>query len=95
MRFSSVLLTSLSLVAFTSAGSGVYDGSLDKRFRKRTPEGVDVDVFEHASTNSSLEYVTNSGICETTPGVNQYSGYLNVGKRTQKKAYFACVFANR
>ena len=27
----------------------------------------------------SLEYVENSGVCETTPGVQQVSGYLNVG----------------
>ncbi len=27
-----------------------------------------------------LSYVNNSGICETTPGVKQYSGYLSVGK---------------
>ena len=27
----------------------------------------------------SLRYVANSGICETTPGVKQYSGYIDVG----------------
>ena len=26
-----------------------------------------------------IEFVNNSGICETTPGVKQYSGYLTVG----------------
>lgn len=36
-------------------------------------------VFEHAATGAKLEFVTNSGICETTAGVNQYSGYLSVG----------------
>ena len=30
-------------------------------------------------TGAKIEFVTNSGICETTPGVNQYSGYLSVG----------------
>ena len=25
-----------------------------------------------------LRYVTNSGICETTPGVNQASGYIDL-----------------
>ena len=29
--------------------------------------------------DTSLRYVANSGICETTPGVNQYSGYIDVG----------------
>jgi hypothetical protein len=37
-------------------------------------------VFEHAATGTKMSFVTNSGICETTPGVNQYSGYLSVGK---------------
>ncbi|KAG6380284.1 Alpha/Beta hydrolase protein [Boletus reticuloceps] len=27
----------------------------------------------------NLRYVANSGICETTPGVTQYSGYIDVG----------------
>ena len=42
-------------------------------------DGVKYTVFDHAATGASLQYVTNSGICETTPGVNQYSGYLSVG----------------
>ena len=34
------------------------------------------------STNNpdvSIRFVTNSGVCETTPGVQQISGYLEVG----------------
>lgn len=42
--------------------------------------GVTYNVFEHAATGARLEYVNNSGICETTKGVNQYSGYLSVGE---------------
>lgn len=34
----------------------------------------------HPNTNSTLEFIHNSGICETIPGVDQYSGYLSVGK---------------
>ena len=41
--------------------------------------GVKYAVFEHAATNSTMHFVKNSGICETTPGVTQYSGYLSVG----------------
>lgn len=41
--------------------------------------GVNYTVFEHAATGAKMEFVTNSGICETTKGVNQYSGYLSVG----------------
>jgi hypothetical protein len=29
--------------------------------------------------NTSLRYVKNSGVCETTPGVEQVSGYIDVG----------------
>ncbi|KAF4987554.1 hypothetical protein FGRMN_10306 [Fusarium graminum] len=47
------------------------------RFTRRNNDGVGTTVFEHALTGSSMEYVTNSGVCETTPGVNQYSGYLD------------------
>lgn len=69
----------LSLVALANARSGVWTGGTDKKFVTKTPQGVDLTVFRHAATNSTIEYVTNSGICETTPGVNQYSGYLDVG----------------
>lgn len=43
-------------------------------------DGITYNVFEHRATGSKLEFVKNSGICETTPGVNQYSGYLSVGE---------------
>lgn len=42
-------------------------------------DGVTYNVFEHAATGAKMEFVKNSGICETTKGVNQYSGYLSVG----------------
>ena len=41
--------------------------------------GVVYNVFEHGATGAAIEFVENSGICETTPGVKQYSGYLTVG----------------
>ncbi|KAK7530742.1 putative carboxypeptidase S1 [Phyllosticta citribraziliensis] len=51
-------------------------------------EGVEYNVFEHAATGAKLEYVNNSGICETTPGVNQYSGYLSVGENMNMWFWF-------
>ncbi|TVY44203.1 Carboxypeptidase S1 [Lachnellula subtilissima] len=42
-------------------------------------DGVNRTVFEHEATGASMDFVTNSGICETTAGVNQYSGYLTTG----------------
>lgn len=44
-------------------------------------DGIDHHVFEHGATGSKIDFVKNSGICETTPGVNQYSGYFSVGSR--------------
>lgn len=43
-------------------------------------DGINYTVFEHAATESKIEFIRNSGICETTPGVDQYSGYLSVGE---------------
>lgn len=42
-------------------------------------DGTIYNVFEHAETGTRMEFVNNSGICETSAGVNQYSGYLSVG----------------
>ena len=43
----------------------------------------DGTIYHHLkdrSTNLTIEVVKNSGICETTPGVNIYSGYLSIGE---------------
>ncbi|KAL1849935.1 hypothetical protein Daus18300_013069 [Diaporthe australafricana] len=60
-------------VASRSASSGT-----GKMFKRET-NGITYNVYEHEATNTTLEIVENSGICETTPGVNTYSGYLSVG----------------
>lgn len=44
-----------------------------------TENNIKYNVFEHAATNTQLKFVNNSGLCETTPGVNQVSGYLQTG----------------
>ncbi|MCJ1475710.1 hypothetical protein MMC13_004373 [Lambiella insularis] len=73
----SILCAGLALCS-TFASALPHAATKDKRsYVKR--DGVDYTVFEHAATGAKLEFVTNSGICETTPGVNQYSGYLSVG----------------
>ncbi len=78
MRCSASLLAGLSLGALTLASPLPDSSSKDKRsFVER--DGTNYTVFEHAATGAKMEFVTNSGICETTPGVNQYSGYLSVG----------------
>lgn len=42
-------------------------------------EGVERTIWEHDATHAKIDFVTNSGVCETTRGVNQYSGYVDVG----------------
>ena len=73
----SIIYAGLALYS-TVAFALPHSATKDKRsFVER--DGVTYTVFEHADTGAKLEFVTNSGICETTPGVNQYSGYLTVG----------------
>jgi len=67
------LSVGLALASLTSASPV----SKDKRSTV-VEDGVKYTVFEHAATNTTMKFVTNSGICETTPGVNQYSGYMSV-----------------
>ncbi|KAE9378789.1 carboxypeptidase-like protein S1 [Stipitochalara longipes BDJ] len=55
-------------------------------------DGVKHIIFDHKATGSKLDFVTNSGICETTPGVNQYSGYFSVGTNI---SYFFWFFEAR
>lgn len=42
--------------------------------------GANITIFEHAATQSKLEYVSDSGICELTKGVKTHSGYMMVGE---------------
>ncbi|KKY29980.1 putative carboxypeptidase s1 [Diaporthe ampelina] len=57
--------------------------TVNKRYLEER-NGVTYNVFKRAGETSSLSYVKNSGICETTPGVDQYSGYLDVGTNMHK-----------
>lgn len=75
----SISSTALGLLALLAALPGSTAAPrLDKRYTEKR-KGVHYNVFEHASSGAKLSYVSNSGICETTAGVNQYSGYVSVG----------------
>lgn len=76
MYFSHCLIALCLALGSLVAASPI--ASHDKRFFVER-DGTNFTVFEHAATGAKLEFVRNSGICETTPGVNQYSGYLSVG----------------
>ncbi|KAK7737738.1 hypothetical protein SLS53_006358 [Cytospora paraplurivora] len=68
----------LLLVSSAYALQSTSPASFSKRYFEEH-DGVRYNVFRHRSTNSTISYVKNSGICETTPGVNQYSGYITTG----------------
>ncbi|OCK87501.1 carboxypeptidase S1, CPD-S1 [Cenococcum geophilum 1.58] len=76
MRFISfpALLASAMALAGLSFAAPLANGKDKRSFVERN--GMNYTVFEHAATGAKLEFVTNSGICEATTGVNQYSGYL-------------------
>ena len=45
-------------------------------------------VFQsRSSPDTRLRFVRNSGVCETTPGVNQISGYIDVGTNMSMVCY--------
>jgi hypothetical protein len=78
----------LCLVAeVASFSSEIIDGAPHLKGRRThyKRDGVKRTLFEHVASNSSIDFVTNSGICETTPGVNQYSGYLSIGRESPLK----------
>jgi hypothetical protein len=64
-----------ALIARTDASSDATRGRTSIEVR----DGIKHTVFEHEATGARIDFVSNSGICETTPGVAQHSGYLNVG----------------
>lgn len=65
--------------AGAGAGASLHPAARSSKIFKREENGITYDVFEHAATNSTMSFVQDSGICETTPGVTTYSGYLSVG----------------
>jgi len=70
--------TILPLLYLASALPSDRASQYDRRYRREV-NGVHYNAFEHRATGARMSYVSNSGICETTPGVEQHSGYLDVG----------------
>ncbi|KAF8128601.1 Alpha/Beta hydrolase protein [Boletus edulis] len=65
-----------SLSAFVVGVVSIPASSPHDSSQLRTRELVFRSQIQH---DTNLRYVANSGICETTPGVTQYSGYIDVG----------------
>lgn len=79
MHFSTGTLLNLALGGIIFASPLPSDSTSQDKRSLVERDGVTYNVFEHKATGAKMEFITNSGICETTPGVNQYSGYLSVG----------------
>ncbi|KAH6893355.1 Alpha/Beta hydrolase protein [Thelonectria olida] len=77
MWFSVVSAVLLGLAPMADAMGGLQSNS--KLFRTKTPQVSEKTTFQSKATSATLKYVENSGVCETTPGVNQYSGYISLG----------------
>ncbi len=66
----SALVPSASLAA-TVPARGANRHYIEER------DGVLHNVFQDSVSGMRTSFVNNSGICETTPGVNHYSGYIS------------------
>lgn len=75
--FRHLLTTAVALAATVTASP--HKILQDRSYESIDEDGQHYNVFEHRATGTKMAYVNNSGICETTKGVNQYSGYLSVG----------------
>ncbi|KAH8993894.1 carboxypeptidase-like protein S1 [Lactarius hatsudake] len=79
---------STTILTLASAIFAIASPDLVDRRSYHIKDGAKYTVFEHAATGATLSFVTNSGVCETTPGVNQYSGYVSVGKNMSMWFWF-------
>lgn len=75
-------VTTLLLLAQTAYASLLPDPTNLPSIQRST------HIHTDSNTNSTLEFTRNSGICETTPGVNQYSGYLSIGEHGGMHMWF-------
>ncbi|KAH7910406.1 Alpha/Beta hydrolase protein [Hygrophoropsis aurantiaca] len=66
--------TGVTLLALGASLSQAF--SLGDAFESDTPH---IEIRSKIRNETGLRYVKNSGICETTPGVEQISGYIDVG----------------
>ena len=92
MHFFTCLVPAFALASLAFASPLPESGKDKRSFVER--DGTNYTVFEHAATGAKLQFVTNSGICETTKGVNQYSGYLSVGTN-MNMWFWLCVVTFR
>ncbi len=67
-----LLITILGLASTALAAQTILDQS-------NSIEPQQLVFTSDVVQDAKLRYVRNSGVCETTPGVNQMSGYIDIG----------------
>ena len=72
MRLSAVSACAAALLAVSGAALA---SSLDADIGT----GTRIEFTSQVVHDTKIRAIKNSGVCETTPGVNQISGYLDVG----------------
>jgi carboxypeptidase C (cathepsin A) len=88
MRFTYSLLASLTLGSAIASPVKVPHTASRGNVRHELRDGRTITHFEDPVVETSLEIVTNSGLCETTPGVGQKSGYVTVGSNMNMFFWF-------
>jgi len=83
-----LLIFFAALVASDRLVQSLSDSGIAGKSRIISKDGVDFTLFEHYETGAQMEYVSNSGVCESTPKVKQYSGYINIGTNTRMWFWF-------
>lgn len=82
--------SAMSLRVVLSWSIALLTGIILSSHAKQLEETAVHQVFRsQLLNNTGLRYVQNSGICETTKGVNQVSGYLDIGEN-QSTVCFGC-----
>ncbi|KAL4071737.1 Alpha/Beta hydrolase protein [Scleroderma yunnanense] len=83
MRLHRLVLSSLIAVASTVLVKAASIGT-----NSLGTESTSIRFTSQKFNGTNLRYVKDSGICETTPGVTQYSGYIEVGKNMSMWFWF-------
>ena len=72
-----MLVLHLTLALLVSSVLGVPSPAPDAG--TLTPSSPHSTFVSQIQDDVKLRFVKNSGVCETTPGVNQMSGYIDIG----------------
>ncbi|CCM03187.1 uncharacterized protein FIBRA_05309 [Fibroporia radiculosa] len=70
----------LALLASASLSSiSTVHAKISSAHEQQIFQSSKIEFTSQLQTDTSIRYVTDSGVCETTPGVTQMSGYIDIG----------------